>query len=502
MSIETKTMQIGRGIQKNILYNLAGNVLPLFVAFFTMPILIQGFGKEKFGILSLAWVLIGYFSLADFGLSRALTKFVSERIGQGRRSELPNLIWTALFLMTVLGIIGAICLALLSPIVVRSILKIESTDTKDVLNAFYILSVGVPITIASAGLRGILEAFMRFDLSNYVRLALGVLNFAGPALILTFSKNIISAILILIIGRVLSLLTYCWLCLSVLPELKSRIRIQVPQIGPLIRFGGWITISNIISPIMVSFDRFFIGSMVSVSALAYYSTPWEVVARLLIIPSSLAGVMFPVFSQSKNAARFHKSLRYVLLIMFPLCLICTAFAKEILSLWLGGDFALESFRVMQVMALAVFTNGLAMIPFALIQASGRPDITAKFHLIEVLIYIPFLYLLIKSSGIVGAAISWLIRVTIDLILLLIYSGKLLMPEMEKNPHKEGEFKEGYLFFIISVSVMLIPVFVDNLTIRIFIVGVVLTVFIITSWNLLLEASERKVIGALLSRKAE
>jgi O-antigen/teichoic acid export membrane protein len=81
---------------------------------------------------------------------------------------------------------------------------------------------------------------------------------------------------------------------------------------------------------------------------------------------------------------------------------------------------------MQIMSAAVLLNGLAMIPFSFIQASGRPDITAKYHVIEFVIYVPLLWLLIREWTIVGAALAWLIRVALDLALLLGYSTRRVL----------------------------------------------------------------------------
>ena len=93
----------GRSLASNTLWNLFGNCFPVVVAVVCLPLLKRGLGTERLGIMSLAWVLIGYFSLFDLGLSRALTKLVAERIAQRRQSEVASLVWTSLSLMTAVG---------------------------------------------------------------------------------------------------------------------------------------------------------------------------------------------------------------------------------------------------------------------------------------------------------------------------------------------------------------------------------------------------------------
>ncbi len=103
----------GRRLARNVFWNLLGTGAPLLVALVAIPILIEGLGTACFGVLTLAWMVVGYFSLFDLGLGRALTKLVAEKLGKGQDDEIPALIWTAMSLMAVLGVLGAVVVAAL-----------------------------------------------------------------------------------------------------------------------------------------------------------------------------------------------------------------------------------------------------------------------------------------------------------------------------------------------------------------------------------------------------
>ena len=122
-------------LSRNVLWNFAGQAAPLFAAVFSIPLLIRGMGVDRFGLLTLAWMVIGYFSLFDFGLGRALIKLVSEKLAEGRSAQIPELIWTALFLMTGLGIAGAVLMFALSGWLVTSMLKIPVALHGEALDA-------------------------------------------------------------------------------------------------------------------------------------------------------------------------------------------------------------------------------------------------------------------------------------------------------------------------------------------------------------------------------
>src|SRR2546427_4459732 len=104
----------GRLLARNVVWNLLGTVAPLFVAVFAVPRLIHAMGTDRFGVLTLAWALIGYASLFDLGLGRALTQLVARKLGAGEEGEIPSLAWTSLLLMMLLGLAGTASVLLIS----------------------------------------------------------------------------------------------------------------------------------------------------------------------------------------------------------------------------------------------------------------------------------------------------------------------------------------------------------------------------------------------------
>ena len=114
----------GSLLARNTLWNLGGQVAPLVTAIFAIPLLIKGLGMDRFGLLTLAWVVIGYFSLFDLGLGRALTQLVAKKLGARQEAEIPALVWTGLILMLIMGLIGTLVVSLLSPWLVQDALKI------------------------------------------------------------------------------------------------------------------------------------------------------------------------------------------------------------------------------------------------------------------------------------------------------------------------------------------------------------------------------------------
>src|SRR5215469_1190173 len=116
----------GRLLAGNTLWNLLGQLSPMAVAVVTIPPLVKGLGVARFGVLSLAWVVIGYFSLFDLGLGRALTKLVADKLGARQDHDIPALVWTSLLLMALLGVAGGLVMWFASPWLVHRALKVPA----------------------------------------------------------------------------------------------------------------------------------------------------------------------------------------------------------------------------------------------------------------------------------------------------------------------------------------------------------------------------------------
>ena len=479
----------GRLLAKNAVWNLIGNGAPLIVAVFSIPILIQGLGKDRFGVLALAWAVIGYASLFDIGLGRALTQLVAKKLGAGEEHEVPALVWTSLLLMLALGVVGAVVVAAISPWLVHHALKIPEALQSETLLSFYLLGLSVPVVISAAGLRGLLEAHQRFDLVSALRIPMGVYTFVGPLLVLPFSQSLVPVTGILVAGRFVGCLANLWLCFRVLPELKRRVAWHGPSTGTLLRFGGWMTVTNIVGPLMVTLDRFLIGSLVSMTAVAYYATSYEVVTKFWLLPGALMGVMFPAFSASfaqdrkRTALLLGRSVKSVLLMLFPVTLCTIVLAQDGLRLWLGAEFAKNSFRVLQWLAAGVFLNSLAQVPFALLQGVGKPDLTAKLHLVELPVYLILLWFLIGARGIEGAAIAWTVRAAVDALFLFGLARRLL-PRKEPMRLRTAVFPAGVILTLV-LATLLQGVIVKGL----FLLGTILS-FAMVAWFLILTPEER------------
>jgi O-antigen/teichoic acid export membrane protein len=496
-----------RTLLSNTFYNSLGKVLPLAVGVITIPLLIHKMGTERFGTLNLFWVFIGYFGIFELGLGRATTKFTADYMARNQQDDLPHLIWTSICLLFLLGLVASTVALFLVPFITQRVLNISPPLMVETQKAFSVACLSLPFVFSTSGIQGVLEAQQRFALINTIRVPASIANFLAPLPIFLFTASLYPIVTMTVFLRVLVWMALLYYCLKSLPGLS---RPRFPTLGrtrQLLSFGGWLTVTNLVGPIMSYFDRFFIGAFLTMEAVAYYATPFDLVNRLGIIPGSLMPVLFPAFStysadrRDELASLHNRAVKYLFLILAPLAACLLVLAHPFLSLWLGAEFAAVSSPILQLLALGVLVNSLAFVPYSALQAIGRPDLTAKLHFLELPFYLASIWLLIKTLGLVGVALAWVLRVVIDAGLLFWLAHRIL-------PLKRLEFhnlKPGLIICaVVACAGLCGALAASNLIQRIILLSAILASFAIMAWGYILDDKEKAQIllakGALFQMR--
>jgi O-antigen/teichoic acid export membrane protein len=488
----------GQAIVRHSILNLIGLTLPLIVGLITIPHILQGIGVERFGLLTIAWSILGYMGLFDLGLSRALTNLLAERIVMGQLDERSDIIWTTLIGMACLAAIGCGLLLAISGPMLTSLIGVSPEMVGETILSLKIIALALPATILSTGLKGLLEAHQCFQYTNAIQILLGISTFVMPLIAVVYYKSLVPIIALIAAARYGILVIYFYAALKTEPALRVFKPLNLIQLRRQVSYGGWVTVSTIIGPVMVYFDRFVIASVLSVSVVAYYTIPYEVVSRISLISLAISSALFPALSAAFAIDRtqaitiFDRGLRYTLLMVFPVVFVLFGLTKAGLALWLNQDFAFKSTAIAHWLLAGIFLNCLAFIPYSFIQAKRRPDITAKIHLIELPFYILALIWFLKNEGVSGAAITWSLRASVDSVLLFFMTYKLI-PETSKTITHNGLITG---LCLIALLPMLTLAYSPYLW---YYMAFVLGSFFVLAWFFMLTDRERSVIRDIALR---
>ncbi len=408
-----------RFIARNTYISLAGYALPSVAALFAIPGILHGLGPERFGLLVLAWAVIGYLGIFDLGLGQSLTRNVARALADNDHPKVGGLAGSGLLLLSLLGVVAEVVAFLAVPLIVSTVVEGDGGLADDASRAFSFLAVVLPAAVISPALSGILEARGRFDLSNAVSMPLGAYNFVGPLLALQFSSSLATTVAVLAVGRVAGLLALLGLVATHGIPI-ARWRASGSEAKELVVFGGWITVSRIVVPLVGHLDRFAIAGLLPLKALSYYGPPVEIASRLSIVPIAMSKVLLPAMSSSGSANAkaelvdmFWTGTKVSLLVMFPASLVGCVFSRPLLTAWLGDEAAQAGQIVLQLYLIYVFVNSLGYPAATLLLSVGKPQISALIQLAGLPIYAITIWLVIPVYGIGGAAAVAAIRVAVD-----------------------------------------------------------------------------------------
>ncbi|HWG91065.1 MAG TPA: oligosaccharide flippase family protein [Candidatus Thermoplasmatota archaeon] len=471
------------------------------MAIFAIAISIAGLGPDPFGILTLVWVILGYLVILDFGRGKAIIPYVARESSQGSSGSERAIVRTAVMAQCLFGVAVAVFFS--TPFLATEVLGVPEGYVHETETAFSWLALSLPIVLVMNVAHGVLEGADRFGLVAAINIPTNSAAFLFPAAGVSLSLGLVEIISILL-ARLGALLAFIYLSNNIVPWIGAGGPFQLQALRDMAAFGGWVTVTSVIGPILVYLDRFLIASLLAISAVPYYIIPFEVATRLLIVPSALLVALFPAFSSlgpegegDHLPAIFSRSFKFILLALGPAVVVLALFSREVLSFWVGSEVAKGSAGVMSILVMGVLANALAYMSYSYLQGSGRPDLTGKIHFAEFVVYVFLAWFFVKQWGIEGAAAVWALRALVDCVLLYTASVSLKKIGVEfltSTAIPQTAVALAVLAGVLAgISGVLGP---QEWYLQVIVVGVVNSAFGAYAWVKLLDATDRAPVVAV------
>ncbi|MFC1521970.1 flippase [Elusimicrobiota bacterium] len=400
----------GSLLAKNTIFNLIGYVAPFLVSFFAVPYVIGGLGVERYGILALVFAVVAYFNMIDLGLGLGTAKFVAEALGKNDHKRIPQIVIMSVGALLVLGSLGVVMLILATPLLVERVFNVAPHLEAEMKATIYITSFSILITIVTNSLIGALEAYQRFDIINLIRLPSNLSATLIPVGVIFLGGGLAAIMLCHVAKNIIALLGYMIFCSRILPRPKNIFQIDKDLARSLFSFGGWLTLLNISGGLLRDIERFFIGALLTVKAVGYYSPPYQIANITTFFSGSIMPVLFSAFStlQAQDKERmeklFYRALKYIFVLIGSMILVMMLFSEEMLVLWLGDDFA-KSAWTLRYLAFAFLLSPVAWCMSTLLQSTGYVKQMSLIVLIQSPFQILATWVFVKELGMEGAALS-------------------------------------------------------------------------------------------------
>lgn len=419
----------------SIFYSLFGLGAPLLAGLISIPLLLKLLDGPRYAFVSLTWIIIGYTSVLDLGLGRSLTKQVPAILIRKGSVGVLQIVKRSIRMMLIISLVGVTLFWLFNGYIVGIFGKVPPSLLSEARSSLFLIGAAVPAIVLSSGYRGALEGLGRFQMTGLIRAASGSLMFLVPVAVAFIAPSLPWLTASLVMTRYFTLAAL-WMsyrsAVSVLPtHVQGGDGVELDSSAGLLREASWMTVSNIVSPLLVYMDRFFVSRILGLGIVPFYSAPYDVVSRLTIIPEAVFAVLFPRMSgaHALGAAELQKthslSLRGIGVLMFASSLLLITIAPIFLKLLLGVEFMNKSTGVMSILLVGVFVNTCARPPYNVLQATGFAKTTGILHLCEFAPYVVLLSTLTTKFGIEGAAMAWTLRAAFDAAALTVACGRTL-----------------------------------------------------------------------------
>ena len=406
-------MSLGR----HSVVNLVGAAVPLLVSLPAVGLLARVLDAERFALVLLAWAGVGFAGVLDLGLSRAMVRQLA--LLREQPTAAADALRSAVLTVTALGAVAAAGVVLLRHPLLDA-LSVGAALRDDAATGIALAAASIPLLLPLLVLQSHWDGVEDFIEGNLQRAISGslvpLLTLAGAAWQHSFS----GAMLGLLAARAIALALA--LGRQGMAARLRRGRIDGARLRALLRDGGWITVSNTVSPVMNTLDRYLLGFARSAGEVAFYAAPSDAANKLLVVPVAVTRGLFPALSREADAQSRQKLVaqahRLVALYCLPLAAVGSLAAAPLLALWLGEAYAAPATPVLQILMVGFLLGAFAQVPFTEVQARGRADLSARLHLLELGPFLGAAWWLSREHGAPGAALAWSLRNAVDLLLHL------------------------------------------------------------------------------------
>jgi O-antigen/teichoic acid export membrane protein len=411
--------QSAAGIGQDTTYNLIAASSPIVFALLVTPFYLKTIGPDRYGILAICWTVLAALRFTSLGMGPALTYRLS-LMEDAEPAERARMTWTGIYLGLGASLAGALLVLAAGRLYFGYLFPPTSVGGSEISDAIPLLAAMFPLGVLSGVLSGALQGRRRFRaLSAIAVLSAGLMSIAPLVTAYFVGNHLKYLFLASIVASITVLITQALVCLRAIPLNEPRLP-RRDDTKALLGFGSWMSVTALIAPLVMVFDRFVIGALRGPVAVAVYVLPYNVVQGLVYVPASLSDAILPrlapIREESDVRSFQSQALTWLNGAITPLCIASIALAAPFFRFWIGPELGSAASPIAVILLVGAWVHGIGHIPSAVVIGRRRPDLLAKLLLAYLVPYMLLLYFGTLWFGIIGAAAAWTIRAAFDPIL--------------------------------------------------------------------------------------
>jgi O-antigen/teichoic acid export membrane protein len=415
MTARHQQRTLGHTLVSNAAANLGGQGLLLLLTFFSTPYVTRHFGPSLYGVLVLLVTYVETFNLLNLGIYTGLLKYVSELLPQGKMDEVERYFGSGFTLFggggILIGVIGAVCAR---PIVYH-LMNIPIALRPEVVLAFHIATAAFVLRFLAQPFAAMPFAVQRFDVAAAISVGGEAVRIAVWVLMIFLGHYLIAALLVTLGVNAASLAANVLATRWLIPGISLRPRWSPAHARSVFHYSKYVLVGQVTGRVVNSADVGILGKFQPVSAVAFYGIPYTIGYKMWTLMGNVASVVFPAASALSGAGQtaqlrelYCRATKLVAGMGILIASVLVVYGREVLLYWLGPVFAVHGAIAFRLLIAAFWLNSLQHVPYAVLQSTGRVQLTARFAVVYAIGNVFMFFLLIPRFGVNGAAGGFLI----------------------------------------------------------------------------------------------
>ncbi len=480
------------------------------IGIFYTPFMTRTLGQEEYGLYLQIGALIGYMSVADFGMHSTITRYVAKYRAEKNEEEQKQFLGNCLWFYTVVTVaLLAVGVVLCSNIFVF----LNKGTSPELFGKARIMSVFLLISFVFSLPMGMyistLEGYGQFLITKGVKLLGLVIRIGLLIMMLKMSYGAIGIAFVDMCYTIAELIVFA-LVLRVKFGVRIRfVKFDWPKFKGIARYSIYIFILALVNQFYWKLGQVVLGKMISSESAAIYGLGTQLIGYITPITLTISAVFLPRITENvvkdqdhskKNQILLEKVGKYQLLLIGLVFIGFVSLGRPFISLWVGDDYAI-TYQVTCLLIAAIIPQCILTIGTSLLKAMN-------LHRYQAIIYA----LSAALNVVIGVSLAWFVKEVGMAIGTFISIAAVQTPLMVHVLHKKADLNMKAFFvnlarsttatFILAFGLIfgvsrLVPI--QNWMEFIGLVLASCVIYLLTVYFLALDKDEKKTVDAVLSR---
>jgi O-antigen/teichoic acid export membrane protein len=411
---------------RNTFAQSAARLVAYTASLLLAPLMLSRLGLAQFGVWAVTGAVATYAYLLDFGVGRALSRFVALYDASGDPSKIRECVGLGLLVVTGVGAASCAVAAFAAPLVADILGVLTAGEMRIVLLSSLLLATSIAY---GQVLRAVAIGMRRMVPPAVASVTVTLINFSFSVVALLLSTELVDYAVANaaagIVGLVPSYMSMRWVWSGQFAALPSR-----GLVKEVARYGLNAQVNWLADLVNLQTDKIVIALLLDVRVAGAYEIGSRAAlavrsAGVMVLSAMIPTATALIVEQGREAvpAFYRRYLGYSVALTFPLFVGVAITAPFLLAVWLG-ELPPNSVGVLTLLTAASFINITTGVAMTVSMGAGEAGFVARYSVPPAVLNILFTLLLTPFFGLWGVLAGTVIGWSIGSLLFVRRFGQL------------------------------------------------------------------------------